>query len=148
LKTIKLEKLLTVIGKPFRKIVTDAAENPIFEEVLSAQGKPITGNDGVPVTRPKTEVMGNDALLFQLERLYLNMPADKMTRLDTFKGTELMRQIRKAREANSGTMELSEEVYAWVQAKLADEAIGVKVFGANLTVIEEAVARLVVEEKK
>lgn len=150
MKRIKLEKMNTIMGRPFRNAVRDddgnaimdirrdSEKNPIKQVPRDSKGEAISGAIPEIVYQARTEAMGKEALLELLKSLYLNLEAGgyKMTRLDTISGLKMFQNIWASKD---GFLELDEDVHDWISKKLQDENIGVKIFGVNLAIIEDAV---------
>ena len=147
-KVFKLQEIKDVQGREFKQPELDPNGNPIREPAKDSEGKPImqvprnakgeaTPNClPEPVYRVKTKSLGKDSFPEILKGLYLNIPMDKLTRQDTIYGTRLFQSIA---EIKNGTLEIPDDVHDWIKDKLKDENIGIKVFGVDLYVVEQAV---------
>lgn len=147
-KRFKLKEIKDVQGRPFRIPIKDDEGNPILEprkdsegnKIMQiprdANGQPVPNCQSEPVYRVKTRTLDKDALPELLKGLYLTMPGDKLTRQDTITGTRMFANIADSKD---GYLELDSDVHKWVREKLQDEAIGLKTFGLDLTVVEDAV---------
>lgn len=155
-KMIKLEEIKTLTGNYFREVETNDDGSPILDLRKDSEGNPVmqiprdpeTGAP-VPSTQPEQVYMPRskevkEALPLLLKRLYLEMPLQKTTRQDTINGTLMFDQIAASPE---GYLELSDEIYKWINTKLQDEGagkddkdkgIGLAIFGKNLQVVERA----------
>lgn len=147
-KRFKLKEIKDVQGRPFRVPIRDDEGNPIMElrkdsegnKLMQiprdAKGMPVPNCQPEPVYRVKTRVLEKDALPELLKGIYLTLPADKLTRQDTITGTRMFSNIA---EIKDGILELDADVHKWVREKLQDEAIGLKTFGVDLAIVEDAV---------
>lgn len=150
MKKVKLEEMKSILGRPFRNVVRDDEGNAIMDIRKDAEGKPIkqvprdAQGNAVPGAMPelvyqaRTEVMGDNALLELLKTLFLNMETGgyKMTRQDIIYGTRMFQNIAASKD---GILEMDEDIHDWVKKKLQDDSVGIKVFGVNLAIIEDAV---------
>lgn len=156
-KVFKLAEMNDVQGRPYKGPDKDKEGNPIREPVLDADGKPVlqvprnAKGDPVPDCQPepvyrlKTKELGKDSLPELLKGLYLNIPPDKLTRQDTIYGTRLFQAIAVSK---NGILEIPDDVHDWIKDKLKDEHIGIKIFGVDLYVIEQAVDNFEREHEK
>jgi len=147
-KVFKLKEILDVQGRGFKAPELDKEGIPIREPAKDSEGKQImqvprnakgeaTPNcQPEPMYRIKMKTLGKDSFPEILKGLYLNIPPDKLTRQDTIYGTRLFQAIAAIK---NGTLEIPEDVHGWIGEKLKDENIGLKVFGVDLYVVEQAV---------
>ena len=147
-KVFKLKEFKDVQGRAFRSPDHDAEGNVIREPVKDSEGKsvmqvprnakgePVANVQAEPVYKLKTKELGKDALPEILKGLYLNIPPDKLTRQDTIYGTRLFQAIAASK---NGMLEIPDDVHTWIKEKLKDENVGIKVFGIDLYVVEQAV---------
>lgn len=150
MKKIKLEEMSTILGRPFRNAVRDNDGNAIMDIRRDSEGNPVkqiprdSKGEAIYGTMPeivyqtRTEPMGKEALLELLKSLFLNMEAGgyKMTRQDIIYGTRMFQNITASK---NGILEMDEDIHDWLKKKLQDDNIGVKIFGVNLAIIEDAV---------
>lgn len=146
-KIFKLKEMRDVQGREFRGPERDAEGNPVREMVKDADGKPllqvprdarglpVPDAQPEPVYRIKTRVLGKDSLPEILKGLFLNIPSDRLTRQDTIYGTRLFQSLGAC---NNGTLEIEDDVHDWIKEKLKDENVGLKIFGVDLYVVEQA----------
>jgi hypothetical protein len=148
-KVFKLMEIRDVQGRIFRAPDRDPNGNVIREPVLDTAGKQMTqvprnaNGDPVPNCQPEPvyrlktkELSKTEALPEILKGLYLNIPPDKLTRQDTIYGTRMFQNFAAITD---GVLEMDDDIHDWIKEKLKDEAIGLKVFGVDLYVVEQAV---------
>lgn len=166
MKRIRLTELKQVTGKPFLEAELDKDGNSIIDPVLDSKGNQVLDNQtGKPMQRVRTRaIKGEEALKVMLERFFLNIPAEYFTRNDVVQGTMMMRSIQ---EVKDGVLILDEGVHDWLRDRFKSECkaeipglpqgekppmttIGLRVLGANLKVIEDALDNFerAVEAKK
>jgi hypothetical protein len=147
-KVFNLHQLKDVQGRDFKGPVRDEEGNMVREKVLDDEGKPIMqiprNPQGSPIPgcqpeqvyRFKSQALGVDCLPEMLKSLFLNIPADKLTRQDTIYGTRMFQNIR---DITNGTLEIDDDVHDWIKEKLKDQNVGIKIFGVDLYVLEQAI---------
>lgn len=147
-KVFKLETILDVQGRPFtgperdkdgkivREITRDAEGKPVMQIPRDANKNPIPNVQPEPVYQIKTKNLGKDSFPELLKGLYLNIPGDLLTRQDTIYGTRMFQNIAGMKD---GILELDDDIHDWIKEKLKDEKIGIKIFGVDLYIVENAV---------
>jgi hypothetical protein len=147
-KIFKLGEIKDVQGRPFRGPERDTEGNAVREAVLDAEGKPmmqvprdqkgqpIPNCQPEPVYKIKTKALGKDSFPEILKALYLQIPPDQLTRQDTIEGTRMFQSIAAVKD---GVLEIDDDVHDWIKKKLQDEKVGLKIFGIDLWVVEQAV---------
>lgn len=148
-KKIVLRDMLDVRGRPFKKVAVNANGEPktkvrndmngkaIMQVPRNEHGEPVAGCMPEPVYDLETEALTKaKALPELLKLLYLTIPVAKLTRQDTIYGARMFQNIN---DIKNGTLELDDDIHKWVREKLQDEEIGLKIFGVDLYIIEQAV---------
>jgi hypothetical protein len=147
-KVFKLETILDVQGRNFtgperdkegkvvREIARDAEGKPVMQVPRDQKGNPIPGVEPEPVYQIKTKKLEKDSFPELLKGLYLNIPGDLLTRQDTIYGTRMFQNIAAMKD---GVLELDDDIHDWIKEKLKDDKIGIKIFGVDLYVVENAV---------
>lgn len=122
-------------GNTIREPVLDSAGKQIMQIPRNAKGEAIPNCQPEPVYRLRTKALGKDTFPEILKGLYLNIPPDKLTRQDTIYGTRLFQAIAASK---NGVLTIPDDVHGWIGEKLKDENIGLKIFGVDLYVVEQA----------
>ena len=116
-----LRPMRNVLGKPFKTVVRDREDQPIYEAVLNDRGDPVyqatEGKNGktdmIPASKMVMRDMTEDALPMLLRQLFLNMDGRDipMTKDDGIQGHRLMMACIEAEEGGFKTLVLGRGVY-------------------------------------